>query len=247
MIEHNGHTIEFNKEKHTYTLDGIEELTSVTTFISQFFPEFDAIGMAKKLSINPKKKKYFGRNVEDILKEWKEKSDKGKARGTAIHKFIEDFINKKVVSTTQEEYKNYYKVAADLVIELEKDYNIIATEKILFSPDLKISGTFDVLLEEKITGDLVIGDWKTNEEISMSNFFEKGLYPISHLDASDWSKYCLQLNIYEHLLEVEGYYPYIGYKKKLFHIMEDKFQIYDVPDMLGEVRELFKEHKRNWR
>ena len=62
---------------HTYLLDDPEDIsfTSVTTFIGQFFDEFDAEKIATKLvRTHPR---YKNTTVDELLAKWKSQTDRG--------------------------------------------------------------------------------------------------------------------------------------------------------------------------
>ena len=76
----------FDTEYHTYTLDDKVKLKSVTKIISKFKNAFDSDFFAEKVAKRDKKTK------EQVLFEWKEKSDKSCEVGTLVHSIIENYI-----------------------------------------------------------------------------------------------------------------------------------------------------------
>lgn len=235
--EHNGRKIRFDEKKHKYILDNGKELYSVTEYIHTWFPEFDAPAMAKKCS-KGRNPKYKGRKPEEILKEWEDKKNKAANDGTAVHEYCEAFITgSDTFPTPQNDRQRKLMEQANICIqELAEEYNFIDVEKVVFSPELNLSGTFDLLLEHKKTGELVIADWKTNEEIKRENWLSKGLSILKHMHDCNFNHYSLQLNLYEYILTKEGYYPYFGFGKLLLHVTEDCVYKYTIEDMQDVIK-----------
>ena len=63
------------------------------------------------------------------------------------------------------------------------------------------------MVYKKNNGELFLFDWKRSKKIFdvngkiSSNHYEYGLEDLSHIGASSFNKYCLQLNIYRKILE----------------------------------------------
>ena len=90
------------------------------------------------------------------------------------------------------------------------------------------------------TNEIVLLDWKQNKEIKKSNPWENARSPISHLEACDWNKYQLQLNLYEYISWREGYWTeeITGCRKALIHLAEDHFYSMKVEDMQDEIYQM---------
>jgi hypothetical protein len=83
--------IHLNKKEHIYSLKSNPTLTftSVTTFIDQFFEEFNSQKIATNLVQNHPK--YSDYTIEGLIKEWKDAAQ----HGTDVHEEIEDWIKKR--------------------------------------------------------------------------------------------------------------------------------------------------------
>lgn len=79
-------SLKFYPKSHTYKLNG-KKLISVTTFVGQFFDEFDAKGIARKLAKFPANKAKK-QGVRYFLSKWKESRD----FGTKVYKDLEVFV-----------------------------------------------------------------------------------------------------------------------------------------------------------
>ena len=216
--------IRFFPVSHKYKL-GRQELTSVTNFIGQFFPPFEAKKIARKLAgfwTNKQKK----RGVRYWLKEWKKAGE----HGTEVHKLMEQEIKDKVpesINSFEERTRNKY-IQGCLWLEKfdENEYDefIQAPELIMYDEELGLAGTIDlaVFKDNKVT----LIDYKTNKKISKDCYGKKGYKVLKDMDASNINKYSLQLTMYAYMLERKGWEID---KLILVHLMEDKYKEYEIP------------------
>jgi hypothetical protein len=238
-----GLTVTFDESAHTYTVDQTgRQLTSVTRFIDQFFPKFDAQATAQKCA---GRGKYAGMGVDAVLHAWDKEKQRGQREGKAVHGFAEALMNnwpadRRPVAQSPREGL-LFQSATKAVLMLEERFDFVGTEVIVFSPDLGLAGMIDWLYRDPGSGtgpgEIVIGDWKQNKEIKKSAM-EKCLAPIDDLDACDWVKYCLQLNIYQEICMAEGYFPGEKYRRALVHLTESSAVPFKVPDMRDWVLEM---------
>jgi len=134
--------IKLEEEAHKYILTGHEdiEFTSVTTCISEFFDKFDKEAVAYKLVTTIPK--YKGRSAEDLIKEW----DLTATFGTAEHKEIEDYIKLKKAPEIDRAIAGVNWLTKYLQ---KSDYDIFS-EVIVYCKELKIAGTVDLLVFDKV-------------------------------------------------------------------------------------------------
>ena len=187
--------IKLEESSHKYILEGYEdiEFISVTTCISEFFDKFDKNAVAYKLVTTVPK--YRGRTVEELIHEW----DQTANFGTAVHKEIEDYINLKKMPEIDRaiagvNWLNKY---------LQKSDYEVFSEVIVYCKDLKIAGTVDLLVFDKISKKYSILDWKTSKEIKTDSYKMKtGNKPeTQNLLDCKFNHYALQLSLYRYLLE----------------------------------------------
>ena len=148
--------IKLDKETHSYSLVNKMDITftSVTTYIDYFFEKFDAEKVAKKLVA--KYPKYENRTVESLLAEW----DKSAKYGTIVHDEIENWIKnnvepKELKSLNGKKWLHAYQTKSDIKV---------MSEVIIYSEELQIAGTVDILAKDNKTGEFVIIDWKTSKK-----------------------------------------------------------------------------------
>ena len=134
------------EDEHKYQLRSNPSITfnSVTELISKYFEPFNKDSVASKLiNTHPK---YFGMTKVELIKQWDERRD----QGSKIHKEIEDFIKSGKVATEQK--------SLDAIDWLERNSleKELQSEAIIFSKELKIAGSIDVLIHDKKNNSYVI-------------------------------------------------------------------------------------------
>jgi len=218
--------IKLEEEAHKYILTGHEdiEFTSVTTCISEFFDKFDKEAVAYKLVTTIPK--YKGRSAEDLIKEW----DATATYGTAVHKEIEDYIKLKKAPEIDRAIAGVNWLTKYLQ---KSDYDIFS-EVIVYCKELKIAGTVDLLVFDKVNKKYSILDWKTSKEIKTDSYKMKtGNKPETNdlLDCK-FNHYALQLSLYRYLLE-----------KNYDIMLDDQLIIHlDTNTVHGYLTPYFKEH-----
>tara|TARA_B100001057_G_scaffold313006_1_gene313129 strand:+ start:5033 stop:5746 length:714 start_codon:yes stop_codon:yes gene_type:complete len=225
--------IDLDQKNHRYILAENPEFDfqSVTEFIHHFFEKFDKIGVAQKLiNTNPK---YSGKTIEQVIKDW----SKGAERGTIVHNELEMFIKKNQAP----EHKMSI-MGANWIKEKQKNpHNTFYSEVIVFSKELGIAGTIDVLVYNSEQDMYHLVDWKTNKRIDKNSFRKKkGILESSkHLDDCNFNHYSLQLTFYRYILE--RYYGLEIGSQTLFHLKEDNYEIFNVDykseDLISMLRE----------
>lgn len=241
-VTHNGLTCVFSESDHSYTLNTGQVLTSVTTLIKQVTPPFDAPAMAQKM-IDKKKPAYAGMTLEEILEQWQKKASWTSYEGTLLHAYAEQWPETKGYGFNPHTPRvlDMCKQVDKLFPKLLKRFRLVVAEKIIFSPNLGIAGTVDLLMADDSTNEGVIIDWKTNSKTltDSDSSFGNMLSPLEHLPNCDVVKYGLQLAIYEKMLEVEEYYPeFKGYRKALVHVRPGVGKVVKVQNFYSEIKKL---------
>jgi ATP-dependent exoDNAse (exonuclease V) beta subunit len=214
-----GGVIEFHSEPHHYIYDG-EQLPSVTKLIHGCFPEFDAEAVAKK------KAEREGGSYEALVREWSRKRDEAATFGSRVHLMAEKIIlndDERAADDCVESARDqaYLDAVKEAIRRIRNGYEFVETEKIVFSPSLKVAGTIDLLLRSRATGEFVVADWKTNREIKHSAFRqERGLGPCSEIENCNFNHYSLQISSYAELLIGEKYLATPSIRGVLLHLSE---------------------------
>ena len=240
VAEHpSGLKIIFNEEEHTYHVDGTPYM-SVTKLIHSQFPEFDTDKIAGKYA------KKHGRTKDDVLMEWDAKNKEACEYGTNVHLYCENLLlDKPLPEPISEKAAACFPVVEKFIGKLRERYELIDSEKIVFCPEFRISGTVDLLMRHKKTGNIVMMDWKTNKAIKKTNDWgERGRNFLRHLPHCNFTHYCLQLNIYKYILEREGYFDKI-YAMRLFHVHDGIVDSHKVNNMKSDVMLICMDRKNN--
>lgn len=176
--------VTFREADHIYIVDGTP-LDSVTTFVKNCFPEFDAEFHAKR------KAEALGITKEAVLEMWDKKGKESREQGTAMHKKIESYYLGYEPST--DETFELFKIFANKITL--KPYR---TEWAVYDWEQKIAGTIDFV--DYQNGEYNIYDWKRSDKLIAKNglpiknnqYGEKALPPIDNLDDSPYYHYALQ-------------------------------------------------------
>ena len=152
------------RDTHRYSLLDNPDIvfTSVTTYLDYFFEGFDGEKIAKKLIANVPK--YKRRTVESLIEEW----DESARYGTMVHDEIENWVKnsvepKDIKSINGKNWLRKYQTKSGI------DF---LSEVIIYSKELKIAGTIDILAKDNNTGEYIIIDWK--KIIEPKSFYVKG-------------------------------------------------------------------------
>ena len=224
--------ISLDKGNHEYRLSSQPdiEFTSVTTFVDQFFEGFDSEKIAANLVNNVPK--YFDHTVESLIAEW----DAARQHGTDVHQEIEDWINdsvepKEPKAIAGKNWLNSYRMKTDMDI---------LSEVIVYSKELRIAGTVDILAKDRVTGKYELIDWKTSKRIDTVSFKGKvGTSPVTrNVQDCNFNHYALQLSLYRYLLE--EYYGIIVNKLLIAQLQDDRAHGYVAPYMRDHIIEMLK-------
>jgi ATP-dependent exoDNAse (exonuclease V) beta subunit len=212
--------IQFQEEGHKYTIttDLSSKYTSVTTWAHSHFPHFDAdaviTSMMKGKNWNPTNK-YWGLTPAQIKQQWSQNGKEVAAAGTQLHYRIECFMNNTVLPPryTHQDLLNLTLEPSSqdapewrFFLEFVRDYPHFTpyrTEWLIYDEQVKISGSIDMVYENREDGTLSIYDWKRSKSIDKTNGWDKCAITdcISHLPDSNFWHYSLQLNIYKTIIE----------------------------------------------
>ena len=102
---------------------------------------------------------------QELVEKWDDIADEG----TLIHAEIENFIKDGIDSPTRPKSK----VAIEWIKKNFTDQFDVYTEVIIYSKELGIAGSIDILLYDKKHDKYRILDWKTGEKIEDKSFNNK--------------------------------------------------------------------------
>lgn len=224
--------ITFDEQTHIYTLDGTN-IQSVTNFVKNSFPQFDAEFHAKKQA------EKTGQSVEEILRIWANKGEESRVLGTALHKNIEYYYQDISISDTEDKaYCLFKQFAEKMTLEPYR------TEWAVYDEKYKIAGTIDFV--DYQNGEYIIYDWKRSDKIidngipvKHNKYGVKGKYPIEHLDDTPYYHYALQLSLYKFILENNYGLKISDLRLGIFHPAYNKPYILRIPYLEKEINDIF--------
>lgn len=229
-------SIAFDEETHKYIHPkdetGNAEYISVTTLIERFFP-FDLKRYIER------KAEEEGRTEEDVLIEYLMIRDEAAEKGTFLHNQIENFLkgNKFDYDSKEfEQFLNFY----DTEIK-KRNIRFFDAEKMIFSDKYNVAGTIDCLFKKNDTNEYIMLDWKRSKKLIIDGRprifgFGYALSELSNLDNSSYYRYCLQQNIYKHIVESEFSIKISSMKLVVLHENYSDYHIVNVPEMKKETK-----------
>jgi len=230
-------TISLIEPGHKYVLETNPSLKfrSVTEIVGDYFEAFDKHTIANNLvSNNPK---YMHLQAEDLIAKW----DAARDYGTKIHKEIEDYLKE---GKYPEEVKSVYAVEWLKKYQMKSDVDIISEIKV-YSTELNIAGSIDILAHDKKADTYEVIDWKTSKNIETKSYNNKmGTHPVtSNLQDCKFVHYSLQLSFYRYLLE--QYYGLTINNQLIAHLKEDGCTGYVGRYYQKEVIDIIENQKNN--
>ena len=242
----------FYEDGHYYECKGKKVGTSVTRFISEYENEFDQMGVAQKCAMKENK------SVSQILAEWKYKADFACAKGTTCHEYAQSLWSGeeyKIISFNDEKY---YNAVDDIQIQasnFKEDYEYhlehLIDELVVGSEEYDIASAVDHLFYNKLTGGLVLVDYKTNstlkgynDDIKNRKYTKKMKVPLHKIDDDALHHYYIQLSIYKFLIE-----KYTGLKVDEMFIVYmseniENYDIIEIPYLKKEVEEILENRRK---
>lgn len=203
----------FEEKAHKYRKGNIP-LTSVTTKVKEWVPEFDADTILEKKADKEKitgfaeRLRYKNKHKE----EWALKGKTGMQNGTWTHKHIEIHQETGHIPDTFENdvvFKRFQAYLELLNNRFFSELQGVAVEQKVFSEKYRLAGTIDCIYQREGCNFYTICDWKTDDNFKDDDhFFARGTsmkYPFDDLVNSDLNKYSLQLSLYALILEEFGF------------------------------------------
>lgn len=242
----------FFPDDHHYEFKGNRVGISVTRLIEQYANEFERDLIASKVAIRDNKL------VSAVLAEWEYKNKFACEKGSTCHEYAQ-------TRWTGEEWKllpfdsSYEYLAAVEKIKSQADnfkrnYEDILEhfhdEFIVGSEEFDIASAIDHLFINKLTGGLVLVDYKTNSILKGYNddgkntkYVKKMKPPLHHLEDVTLNHYYIQLSIYKYLIE-----KYTNLKVDEMFIVYfseniENYEIIEIPYLKDEVIKILENRR----
>ena len=208
LYEQDNH-IDFEAEEHIYLYDGSRPLLPVSSLIAYFFVPFDAQAQAMR------QWERYRIPVEETLDKWARNGRMAAKVGTFVHEQTENWFRDGTFNTVCPFC--YNGKTEHVSVEHEKqqflcfvrDYGIrpYRQEWPVYDLDMNVAGTIDMICHNA-DGTFTIYDWKRSKKVvdalgqPITEAFA-GKTSINGITLPDTSyyHYCLQQNLYRHMLE----------------------------------------------
>lgn len=233
----------FYPDGHYYTCKGQPVGISVTRFIEQYTNEFDAETIAEKVATRDNK------SIQEVLDEWKAKNEWSCLKGSKSHEFAQSLWSGELYQEDTKEATQGQKMALESIKQQARQFyedfkerlEHLADEFVVGSEEYNIASAIDHLFINKLTGELVLVDYKTNTDIHKNERYAKKMkVPLHHLKDTTLNHYYIQLSIYKYLVE-----KYTGLKVSEMFIVwfseeNTNYEILEVPYLYKEVKNILE-------
>lgn len=239
----------FYEETHLYTYKDKPISIGATGLIGQYENEFKQQEIAERVAARDNK------SVQEVLDEWKYKNDFACEKGSTCHEYAQtnwsheswtpktfdgsiEFEN--AICKIFEQADNFYEDYKDRLEHLYDEY-------IIGSEEYDIASAIDHLFINKLTGGLVLVDYKTNSYMTGYNkkAYKKAMkVPLNHLNDDALHHYYIQLSIYKYI--VEKYTDLTIEEMFIVYMSEniDNYEIVEIPYLKKEVEEILESRRR---
>lgn len=238
----------FFEDGHYYEYKGKRVGISVTRFIEDYAQEFNQQEMAEKVALKENK------SVSEILDLWKHKNQWACKKGSLGHLYAQSCWNKEIYSEDINNAENDLKIALNKIFEQANNFHSDYVDKlehlqdefVVGSEEYDIASAIDHLFINKLTGELVLVDYKTNSYLSGYNkkaYSKKMKVPLQNLNDDAIHHYYIQLSVYKYLLE--KYTKLVVSEMFIVYLSEniENYEIIEIPYLKDEVVKILENRK----
>jgi hypothetical protein len=236
----------FYEDGHYYTCKGKNVCISVTRFIEQYCNEFNAQEVAERVA------KKQNKSIYEVLDEWSYKNKFACEKGSTCHEYAQGlWSGAEYKMLTFDLSEQYYKAVTKIQSQADNFYNDykdrlehLADEFVVGSEEFDIASAIDHLFINKLTGGLVLVDYKTNSDIHKSERYAKQMkVPLQHIKDFTLNHYYIQLSLYKYLVE-----KYTGLKvEEMFIVYMSEnirnYEIIEIPYLKDEVEKILENRR----
>lgn len=236
--------IKFVEDTHQYfNVNTNEEYLSITKFVSNYYPKFEADDIALNLVTTNSKyiKKYEGLPIEEAVARLKEEWAKRTQIGNEVHNTLEKYVTE---GLRDDKYSDIFDNLR--LKERYPDFQIVP-EMLLYSDKYKMAGQSDLVLINEKEETFIIFDYKTNEKgIQKRSYNDKRMFsPLDHLPDCNYYHYSLQLTLYAYLLREETGYKCDGLTILWVDTAELIIRQYSVGNHWGDISQILADSLRS--
>jgi hypothetical protein len=236
----------FFEDGHYYEYKGKRVGISVTRLIEQYCNEFNAEEVAQRVATKQNK------TVQQVLDEWQYKNKFACEKGSTCHEYAQSLWSgaeyRQLYFDDSEEYLEAVSHIQVQALSFCEDYQDrlehLADEFVVGSEEYNIASAIDHLFINKLTGGLVLVDYKTNSDIHKSEKYAKNMkVPLQHMKDFTLNHYYIQLSIYKYLLE-----KYTGLEVSEMFIVYfseniENYEIIEIPYLKEEVIKILENRR----
>ena len=233
----------FYEDGHYYTYKDKPISIGATGLIEQYTQDFDANAVAERVARKENK------TVQEVLNEWEYKNQFACEKGSTCHEFAQSLWSGNEYTFKEFDNSEGYFIATELITtqicNFYNDYKDrlehLADEYVIGSEEYDIASAIDHLFINKLTGGLVLVDYKTNSDIHKNERYAKNMKaPLQHLRDDSIHHYYIQLSIYKYLVE-----KYTDLKiEEMFIVwfseLNENYEIIPVQYLEKEVKEILE-------
>ena len=236
----------FYEENHTYTYKDKPISIGATGLIEQYTQDFDVETVAERVAEKQ------GISVQEVLDEWEYKNKFACTKGSTCHEYAQSlWSGEKWQALVFDKSEEYLKAVGRIrmqALTFYYDYKDrlehLYDEYVIGSEEYNIASAIDHLFINKLTGGLVLVDYKTNSDIHKNEKYAKQMkVPLSHLKDFTLNHYYIQLSIYKYLVE-----KYTNLKIEEMFIVwfsenNDNYEIIEIPYLKDEVIKILENRR----
>lgn len=224
--------LKFEEASHSYSV-GSTSLKSVSHFISDFYEKFDADKMSELVATKR------GLSKEEVLKEWEDIKNKACELGTKVHLFGEKYMFDRTLVPS-----NGYEEAIKSWISTIPEHIVPAIMELqMYNKEWKIAGTADILLYDTENQAFVLRDYKSNRDLFNNFQGKKLLYPFDDMLDCPFSKYEIQLSMYQLLFEQTGFK--ISSRALVWVKPNGTYEVIKTRDLRDKILKLYESNRDN--
>lgn len=233
----------FYENGHYYTYKDKPISIGATGLIEQYTQEFDSQAVAEKVAIKENK------SIQEVLDEWEYKNKFACEKGSTCHEFAQHLWSRNkyevALFDNSEEFLNACGKIRRQALKFKLDYEDrlehLADEFVIGSEEYDIASAIDHIFINKLTGGLVLVDYKTNSDIHKNERYAKLMkVPLNNLKDTTLVHYAIQLSIYKYIVEK---YTNLQIEEMFivwFSENNENYEIIDVPYLEKEVKNILE-------
>ena len=238
----------FFPQDHHYEYKGKRVGISATRLIEEYANEFNQEEVAEKVALKENK------TIQQVLDEWEYKNKFACEKGTTCHEYAQSLWSNKMYAQLLFDESKEYLEAVDKIkkqantfhFDYEQQLEHVADEYIIGSSEYDIASAVDHLFINKLTGGLVLVDYKTNSYITGHNkkaYTKPMKIPLHKVNDDSLHHYYIQLSMYKYI--IEKYTNLMIEEMFIVYMSEniDNYEIIEIPYLKKEVEKILESRR----